>query len=58
MKLHLTCRDVTKLVLTGEDRPLRWHERLGMRLHLLMCHACPRFVNQVETMRAAMRRWR
>jgi hypothetical protein len=58
MKLKLSCRDVTRLVLEGEDRRLGWHERLGVRLHLWVCEACPRFVGQVALMRQAMNRWK
>jgi hypothetical protein len=58
MKLKLSCRDVTRLVLQGEDRRLSFAERLGVRLHLLICQACPRFVRQVRFMRGAVGRWR
>jgi hypothetical protein len=56
--IRLTCRDATRLVLEGEDRRLGAAERLRLRLHLLVCRHCPRFVRQVELMRGAMGRWR
>lgn len=58
MKFKLSCRDVTHLVLKAEDQRLSFAERLGVRLHLLICKACPRFVVQVRFMRRAMGRWR
>jgi len=58
MKIKLSCRELTRLVLDGEDRPLVLHERLAIRLHLLICKACPRFVGQVQVMRSAVGRWR
>jgi len=58
MKLNLNCRDVTRLVLQGEDRPLSLRERAGIRIHLFICKACPRFVGQVRFMRSAMGRWK
>jgi hypothetical protein len=58
MSLHIDCRAATRLVLEGEDRRLRLSERLRLRLHLLICSACPRFVAQVHLMREAMARWR
>ena len=58
MKLTRTCRDVTRLVLEGEDRRLTLRERLAIRLHLVICAACPRFVRQVALMRNATQRWR
>jgi hypothetical protein len=58
VKPTLTCREATRLVLEGEDRRLAWGERLALRIHLLMCRACPRFVRQVQFMRSAMGRWK
>jgi hypothetical protein len=58
MKATLSCRDVTRLVLEGEDRRLRLSERLGVRVHMLMCKACPKFAQQVQFMRGAMGRWK
>jgi hypothetical protein len=53
-----TCRQVTELVLRGQDVTLPWHERLAIRLHLQICVACPRFLKQVTLMREAMGRWK
>jgi len=58
MKLTRSCRDVTRLVLDGEDRALGVRERLALRLHLMVCKACPRFVAQVRFMRQAVGRWK
>ncbi len=53
-----TCREVTALVLGGEDRPLRWSERLAIRFHMRICATCPVFARQVQLMRQALPRWR
>lgn len=58
MKPMLDCREVTALVLAGEDRRLSWRERLGIRLHMVICEACPHFVRQVTLMRRALNRWK
>lgn len=58
MKTTLSCRDVTRLVLEGEDRHLRLSERLGVRVHMLICKTCPEFARQVQFMRAAVGRWK
>lgn len=58
MRLSRTCQDVTRLVLERQDRSLALSERLAVRLHLLVCKACPTFVRQVETMDRAMGPWR
>lgn len=57
-KILRSCRDVTRLVLEGHDRPLRPLERVSMRLHWLMCDGCRRFRDQQALMRVALDRWR
>jgi hypothetical protein len=56
--LQRNCREVTALVLAGEDRRLGLFERWALRAHLKVCQACPRFTRQVELMRRALPRWR
>jgi len=58
MKLLPTCRDVTRLVLEGEDRPLSRTERWALRVHWLICDACRHFRKQTADMRVTMDRWR
>ena len=56
--LRRTCKEVTALLIAGEDRELPLVERLALRVHLAMCQACPRFQNQLHVMRGAMGHWR
>jgi hypothetical protein len=56
--LQRNCREVTALVLAGEDRELGFFERWALRAHMKACQACPRFLRQVDLMRAALPRWR
>ena len=56
--LFRNCREVTELVLAGEDRRLGLVERVAVRLHLQICAACPKFARQVALMRQALPRWR
>ncbi|MCJ0765683.1 zf-HC2 domain-containing protein [Variovorax terrae] len=58
MILRRTCKQVAALLIAREDRALPLAERVALRLHLLACHACPRFERQLLTMRNAMRQWR
>lgn len=53
-----TCRDVTRLVLEGEDRALSLRERAAVRMHMWICAACQGFRRQVHFMRGAMGKWR
>ncbi|MES2361457.1 MAG: zf-HC2 domain-containing protein [Pseudomonadota bacterium] len=56
--LRRSCREVAALLIAREDRQLGLPDRIALRLHLLACQACPKFENQVLTLRAAMGRWR
>jgi len=58
MFLRRTCKEVTVLLVTREDRQLPVIERLALRLHLAACTACPVFERQLLTMRNALQRWR
>jgi hypothetical protein len=56
--LMLTCKDAAALMLAREDRALPLMDRAALRLHLVICKACPRFESQLLTMRHAMKQWR
>ena len=53
-----TCKEAAALIIAREDRALPLGDRIGLRLHLAMCKACPNFEKQVLTMRSAMKQWR
>lgn len=53
-----TCKETTALMVAREDRQLPWADRVGLRLHLMVCKACPTFERQMLTMRHAMKQWR
>ncbi|MDE2128297.1 MAG: zf-HC2 domain-containing protein [Betaproteobacteria bacterium] len=56
--LRRTCREVAALILAREDRALTPAERLAVRIHFLVCKACPNFAQEVRTMRQALDGWR
>jgi len=56
--LRRTCREAAALLVAREDRALSLPDRVALRLHVMACDACPKFENQLLTMRAAMKRWR
>ena len=58
MPIRRTCKDVTRLVLESQDRPLRAMEGLSLQLHWLACNSCRRFRQQQRLMQQAMARWR
>lgn len=53
----LNCRNVTKLCSEELERDLSLQERIGLRMHLLMCGACRNFRDQMRFLRAAFRRF-
>jgi predicted anti-sigma-YlaC factor YlaD len=52
----LTCKDASHLISQRLERPLGWRERMGLRLHLLMCQYCRRFERQMALLRTALRK--
>ncbi len=51
----LNCRQVAERASTYVEHEGPFVERLQMRLHLLMCRACRRYVQQVALTRATLR---
>lgn len=58
MLLKRTCREVAALLIAREDRSLGISDQVALKLHLIACKACPKFENQLLTMRQAMGKWR
>lgn len=56
--MKITCKQAAELMVAQQDRPLPWGQRLALRLHLVICAACPKFQRQMLTMRNAMKQWR
>jgi len=49
----LNCREVSRLVSKSMDARLPLHQRLAVRLHLLYCVWCRRYVEQIHFLRKA-----
>ncbi len=52
----LSCKQTSELVSKGLDKHLTITERLGVRIHLLMCRACTQYEKQLRFIRRATRR--
>jgi len=52
----LHCDKVSKFVSESMDRELSLVEKVGVRVHLLMCRHCARFAKQLEHMRCVIRK--
>lgn len=53
----LKCKDAAAAIIAREDRPLAPSEVLGLKIHLMICKACPNFEQQIVTMRQVMTAW-
>jgi len=49
----LTCKEVAQLASESLDRSLTLYERLTLRLHLLRCDLCSRYVRQLKFLQRA-----
>lgn len=58
MKGMLTCKDASRLASKALDTPLSWRERWGLRIHLLLCTLCRRYVRELKFLSTAFRRAR
>jgi hypothetical protein len=56
--LRITCKDASRLISQMQDLPLPFYQRWLLRLHLLGCDACNKFVRQLVILRNAMRQYR
>lgn len=44
----LRCREVTEKASRYLDHELGWSDRMQMRIHLMMCRHCARYVRQLK----------
>jgi hypothetical protein len=51
-----SCREVHQLVATGDHEDLGFMMRLKLRLHVMMCVHCARYVAQLKTLGEQARR--
>jgi len=49
------CKKVTYLVSESLDRKLSLYQRMGMRIHLMMCKFCSRYQEQLLFLRKTAR---
>ena len=49
------CKDISALVSRSMDEKLPLHQRLGIKFHLMMCHLCRKYKNQLTLLGAALK---
>ena len=51
-----SCQEVSRLYSESLDRPLPFHQRLALWMHMKMCRFCAGFAKQLRAIRQACRR--
>jgi len=49
----LNCKQAIELSSTQLDKPLPWLQRWRLRLHLLLCKSCQRYMQQIRFIQKA-----
>lgn len=52
-ELSPSCKEAARLQSLALDHPLRPRQRIGLRIHLILCKWCRRYGRQIRFIRAA-----
>ena len=55
-ELSPNCREATRLQSEALDRPFGLGQRIGLRIHLVLCKWCRRYGKQIDFLRSAAHR--
>ena len=55
--MMLSCKHASQLLSQSLDRRLTLRERVGLRLHLMVCDVCERFGKQLAQIRSSVHAW-
>jgi hypothetical protein len=53
--LNLKCREAAELLSAAQEEPLGWGDRWAVRLHLLICGHCRRYLRHLTKVRRIAR---
>lgn len=53
----LKCKQVIDLVSQNQDNPIPWLQHWQMKLHLMLCERCRRYLQQLEFISKATGQW-
>ena len=54
----MRCRQVTRMISESHERSLDIQEKVGIKVHLVMCAHCRRFQRKCETLSRMMKEFR
>jgi len=46
--MMITCKEAARLISERKDHKLGFKDRLGLRMHLVMCRMCTAYKNKLE----------
>ncbi len=50
----LSCKEIVKQASRNIDAELVWHEKVGFKMHLMMCKTCRRYTKQLKFIQHAV----
>jgi hypothetical protein len=53
----ITCEEAAKLISESMDHTPPFFERMNLKMHLLMCKACPTYMRQLHLIREFVKNW-
>ncbi|MBP7581231.1 MAG: zf-HC2 domain-containing protein [Vogesella sp.] len=56
--MGMSCKQASRLISDGMDRPLSRGEQVRLSFHLLLCRNCRHFRQQMQQLRSGIRRAR
>ncbi len=54
----MRCRQATRMISESHERSLDIQEKVGLKVHLVMCSRCRRFQRNCETLSEMMKKFR
>ncbi|WP_118867169.1 zf-HC2 domain-containing protein [Haemophilus haemolyticus] len=54
----MRCRQVTRMISESHERSLDTQEKVGLKVHLVMCSRCRRFKQNCETLSMMMKKFK
>ena len=50
-----SCREITQLLSEAQERPLKFTERVSVKIHLMICDGCRNFSRHMDSLRTITR---
>ena len=54
----MRCIQATRIISDSHERPLGLQEKMGLKMHVLICHRCRRFQRNCKTLSMMMKKFK